>query len=258
MSSRRNAMLTTEDRRWLTGEKEYEGVHAKQQRYQRRRDIHERVYNSILDWTILFDHLEERQRTRLFEDVKTAPGERPENDELLEDDEAPEHDDSSANDESPGDDEFSAGLRDALAFVLYNTGIVDAMGDGGGAHETPAERLLFEAIYRAGSRDGILVEDVDLEIVAVDRPLTAVLEDLERGRDLSPAELRLLLESDEVETARVQECVRELVMGGRSGNDEVTNERVESEDGGGSGGTSESKDEVESEGRDESGGGTDR
>lgn len=251
-------MLTTEDRRWLTGEKEYEGEHAKQQRYQRRRDIHERVYNSILDWTILFDHFEERQRTKLFEDAKTAPDERPENDE------SPGHDDSSADEEPPGDDEFSAGLRDALAFVLYNTGIVDAMGDGGGAHETPAERLLFEAIYRAGSRDGILVEDVDLEIVAVDRPLTAVLEDLERGRDLSPAELRLILESDEVETARVQECVRELVIGGRSGNDEVTNEKVESggtsesEDGGESGGASESKDEVESEGRDEAGGGTDR
>ena len=185
MNGRKNAMLTTEDRRWLTGEKSYEGKHAKQQRYQRRRDIRQRVQSTILDFTILFEHLEEAERAKLFENRS-----RTEND----------------------DEAFTNGLRDALAFVLYGTGITESMvGEDAGRRESPAERLLEAAVARAGAREEILVEDVDLTIDAVRAPVDAIVRELRAGNDVSTAELCLLIESDEVDAAVVQDCLREVL-----------------------------------------------
>lgn len=191
MASRKNAMLTTEDRRWLTGEKTYEGEHAKQQRYQRRRDIHERVYNSLLDFSILLANLEERERAKLFGG------------------------DAEERRERFSDGALADGVRDGLAFLLYNAGIVDRMGDER-TDDTLADRLLEEALYRAGRRDDVLVESVDLEIEATWMPGERLLNRLEDGEELSPAELRYLLELEAVDTAAVQERIRELVFEGGS------------------------------------------
>ncbi|NKE36580.1 hypothetical protein GWG54_12270 [Natronococcus sp. JC468] len=188
MNERKNAMLTTEDRRWLTGEKSYEGEHAKQQRYQRRRDIRQRVYNAILDFGILFEHLEEAEREKLFEHLSGSGVEYE-------------------------DDEFASGLRDGLAFVLYNTGITEAMvRDDSERSAVVAEQFLEDAIYAAGKRDEFLVEDVDLTIEASPAPIAALLEDLKVGNDLSPAGLRLLMESDKIDTAEVQDCIKGIVF----------------------------------------------
>lgn len=182
-------MLTTEDRRWLTGEKSYEGEHAKQQRYQRRRDIRQRIYSTILDFTLLVEHLEEAERSKLFEGV----GDR-----------GLETDDNEA---------LTNGLRDGLAFILYSTGITEAMVREGPTESEPlAEKLLADAVYRAGKRDGILVEDVDLTVEATRASVAAVLSDLKAGNDVSPAELRLLIESDRIDTADVQDCLREVIV----------------------------------------------
>lgn len=187
MTDRKNAMLTTEDRRWLTGEKHYEGEHAKQQRYQRRRDIRERVYNSLLDFAILFEHLEADERKKLF----GTPG---------------------TKQKSLTDDrELTHGIRDALAFLLYNTGITSLMGTDGSS-EPVAEWVLTEALDRAGQKDGILVENVELDIDAVDLPQASLLEDLKAGEELSPRELRALLESEHVDIQDVQEHVRRQVF----------------------------------------------
>jgi hypothetical protein len=67
---RPNAMLTKTQRAFLKGEKEYTGEHAKQQRYQRREAIKERVENTLLDFQLLFEAWEERGSGDLF-------GERP-------------------------------------------------------------------------------------------------------------------------------------------------------------------------------------
>ncbi len=188
MNGRKNAMLTTEDRRWLTGEKSYEGEHAKQQRYQRRRDIRKRVQNTILDFTILFEHLEDAERKKLFSRV---------------DEEAV----------GSGDDEFIHGLQDGLAFILYSTGITKSMVQENHDHsKSLAEQLLREAVYEAGKREDILVEDVELTIDATRAPIATILEDLKAGNEVSPAGLHLLLESDTVDTGRVQECIREMVF----------------------------------------------
>jgi len=177
-------MLTTEDRRWLTGEKDYEGEHAKQQRYQRRRDIRERIYNSLLDFTILFEHLEADEREKLFGN----PGSKQE----------------TITDAR----ELENGIRDALAFILYNTGVTSMMDADDGGSDPIADWLLSEALHRAGQKDGILVESVELGIEAVELPQTSLLEDLEAGNELSPRELRLLLESEHVDTQDVQEHIR--------------------------------------------------
>jgi hypothetical protein len=193
MASRKNAMLTTEDRRWLTGEKRYEGEHAKQQRYQRRRDIHERVYNSLLDFSILFAHLEERERAKLFGS------------------------DTEERRERFADGTLADGVRDGLAFLLYNAGIAERMGRER-SDEDLADRLLEEAIYRAGRRDDVLVERVALEIEATRMPGERLLERLEAGEALSPAELGFLLELESVDAAAVQERIREQVFEGGSSN----------------------------------------
>jgi hypothetical protein len=191
MAGRKNAMLTTEDRRWLTNEKTYEGEHAKQQRYQRRRDIRERVYNSILDFTILFQQLEEDEREKLFGHIA---GDGPH--------------------QVDDPDAFEAGIADALAFLLYNIGGTSLMRtpDTDTERRAVAHRLVTDALYRAGRRDDLLVEDVSLDIDATYLPLPNVLDELEANTPLSPARLRVLLESEQVETAEVQACVRRMIF----------------------------------------------
>lgn len=186
MPSRKNAMLTTEDRRWLTGEKVYEGEHAKQQRYQRRRDIRERVYNSMLDFTILFAHLEERERAKLFGA------------------------DAEERRERFSDADLENGVRDGLAFLLYNAGMTERMGSD--STENLVDRLLEEALYRAGRREGFLVENVSLDIEAIRMPVANLLDRLEAGEELSPAALRLALESEAVDTAEIQERIRAMLF----------------------------------------------
>lgn len=100
MTGRKNAMLTTEDRRWLTGKKTYDGQHAKQQRYQRRKDIRERVYNSMLDFSILFEELEEDEWREILGEV-----------------------DDAGRQWRDADDDLQAGVRDGLAFLLRSVGI---------------------------------------------------------------------------------------------------------------------------------------
>jgi hypothetical protein len=187
MSSRKNAMLTTEDRRWLTGEKAYEGEHAKQQRYQRRRDIRERVYNTMLDFSILFTHLEERERAKLFGS------------------------DSAERRERFADMNLEAGVRDGIAFLLYNAGITDGMGSERAA-DGLARRLLNEALSRAGRKEDVLVESVSLDIEATRISPGNLLDRLEAGEALSSAELGYLLESEAVDTGEIQKQIRTMLF----------------------------------------------
>lgn len=191
MASRKNAMLTTEDRRWLTGEKTYEGEHAKQQRYQRRRDIRERVYNALLDFTILFEHLDDAEREKLFGQVAADGTQWTVDDRALEE-----------------------GVCDTLAFLLYTVGVTRLMQPDRADHSTPtvAERLLNEALVRAGRQDDLFVEQTDLTVDARPLALSGLLDDLEAGNPLSVIGIRLLLESEQVETAAVQECLRTMIF----------------------------------------------
>lgn len=190
MTSRKNAMLTTEDRRWLTGEKTYEGQHAKQQRYQRRNDIRERVYNSILDFTILFEELDDDERAAIFGDV-IDDGRR----------------------WVDTDREFRDGIRDALAFLLRGIAVRTLLGERSTTKPRVAGKMIELALSRAGQRDGFLVEDVELEIEATEVSVPELVGDLESGANLTPADLYFLMERGAVDSSVVQECLREGLVG---------------------------------------------
>ena len=194
MTGRKNAMLTTEDRRWLTGEKVYEGQHAKQQRYQRRRDIRERVYNSMLDFSILLEELDDEEWREICGDI-TDSGRQWQN----------------------ADEDIRAGVRDGLAFLLRTVGIATLMRDGQASQETVPERMFTAALRRAGHRDGLLVESVSLDIDAADVGIPKLLEDLRSGESMSAGSLYLLMESEAVDTAAIQECVRDQLLDEDSG-----------------------------------------
>ena len=177
-------MLTTEDRRWLTGEKSYDGQHAKQQRYQRRRDIRERVYNSILDFTILFDQLDEDEHEQIFGAVSDDGRQW-------------------ANDDA----DLREGVRDGLAFLFYTVGVTAMMRERS-SPQVP-QWLIESAVQQAGRREGYLVEDVDIDVDATDVAVPDILAELESGADVSPAELYHLVESDAVDSETVAACLRE-------------------------------------------------
>lgn len=186
MSSRKNAMLTTEDRKWLTGEKTYEGQHAKQQRYQRRRDIRERIYNSILDFSIVFEELDIEEHREIFGDV-SDDGRQWMND----------------------DADLRDGVRDGLAFLFYTVGVAALMRDDSGPTATVPEWMIKSGLQRAGQKDGLLVEDAQLDVEATDVAVPNLLDALESGEDISPAGLYHLMESSVLDADVVQECLRE-------------------------------------------------
>lgn len=59
--------LTKVDREFLTGEREYTGDNAKQQRYERREAIAARARQAFRDFELLFDELDEQERNRIFD-----------------------------------------------------------------------------------------------------------------------------------------------------------------------------------------------
>lgn len=179
MEGRKNAMLTTEDRRWLLGEKTYSGKHAKQQRYQRRRGIRERVYNSILDFSVLYENLSDSESEKVFD---------PDND--------PQH--------------FNNGLRDAFAYLLTNTGIAKKLQEDA-TGTVLAEDLLKEAVTQIGANTDIHVTDVNLDIQVVESP-DSLIEKLVHGEELSGRELQVILESDLIDRTAIQSSLREQVI----------------------------------------------
>jgi hypothetical protein len=189
MSGRKNAMLTTEDRRWLREEKVYDGQHAKQQRYQRRRDIRERVYNSMLDFSILLEELNDDEWREIFGDIPDG-GRQWKN----------------------ADEHLQAGVRDGLAFLLRTVGVATLMRDEQASQGTVPERLFTAALRRAGHRDGMLVESVSLDIEATDVGIPELLENLKSDEPMSAGSLYLLMESGVVDTDVVQNCLRDQLL----------------------------------------------
>ena len=190
MKGRKNAMLTTEDRRWLTGEKTYDGPHAKQQRYQRRRDIRERVYNSILDFSILLEGWEQRECDKVFETVRLA--------------DYPDY-----------SDEFTAGLRDGFAFILQNTDIRLVGGDPSHSFaESIGEQLLYDAIRKIADSAGRDILELSLCIDSTKQRSESSLDALQRGDELTRAELESLMHHERIDNGALQEFLREQLLNG--------------------------------------------
>jgi hypothetical protein len=64
--SNEEGFLTSVDRAFLEGEKEYTGKNAKQQRYERREAIAARARQAIRDFALLYVELDEHERNRIL------------------------------------------------------------------------------------------------------------------------------------------------------------------------------------------------
>jgi len=113
-------MFTEDQRAFLRGEKEYEGETAKQQRYQMRERIRRRVRDTFRDFSLLYEHADEREQDHVFNP-------RGKEDEIV---------------------TFREGVIDTLAFIYFCT---TQIGDGR-SFNMPFEELLELAIKNAEIR----------------------------------------------------------------------------------------------------------
>lgn len=174
-SERDRGILTPSDREFLLGRKTDYTEHSKKQK---RNRIRRRVRNAILDFTILFDHLDERDRKTVFD---------PEDAER---------------------DAYTRGITDALAFFHLGT-----MG-----YSTPFKDMLARGVSKgeqelAGS-DYRMV-NVEFNVDPVGRiDVDSVVEKLDRGSfdEITDEELRafvrLLAESEGFSTMPIREEIK--------------------------------------------------
>ena len=119
--------LTNVDREFLTGEKEYSGENAKQQRYERREAIAARARQAFRDFALLYDAVDQHERDRIF-DV---------GDDM--------HDHDAVN-------EFHGALVDTLAFMYLS--LEGEVGSDTIRHRGRSFRVPFETILKQGVKKG--------------------------------------------------------------------------------------------------------
>ena len=108
--SRPRGILSPADRAYLTGEAD---LASDQSVYDARYRIRERIRHALLDFTLLFDHLADADRTQVFQP------------------------------EDHGREAFTEGLVSAVAFLYLGTAV----------YEPPRENLFAEGIRRAAERE---------------------------------------------------------------------------------------------------------
>ena len=170
-ADRDRGILTPSDREFLLGRKTDYTEHSKKQK---RNRIRRRLRNAILDFTILFEHLEERDRETVFN---------------------PDDDDRDA---------YTRGITDMLAFLHLGT-----MG-----YHTPFKHMLSKGVNKAEQEladSDYRMVTVDFNVDPVGRiDVDAVVDKLDSGAfdDLTDEELRafvrLLGESDEFDATDVR------------------------------------------------------
>ncbi|WP_224270973.1 hypothetical protein [Haloprofundus salinisoli] len=170
-ADRGRGILTPSDREYLLGRKTDYTEHSKKQK---RNRIRRRLRNAILDFTILFEHLEDRDRETVF------------------------------NPDDDARDAYTQGITDMLAFLHlgtmgYYTPFKDMLAQG----VNKAEQELADSDYR--------MVTVDFNVEPVGRiDVDAVVDKLEYGEfdELTDEELRaftrLLADSDEFSAADVR------------------------------------------------------
>ncbi len=186
-SKRGRGILTPADRRYLLGEEEL----TEGSEYNTRRRIRERLYNAILDFEIIFNHLSDEDREQVFqtEGRGSKMGE---------------------------DDALHRGLVGVLALILQEGHVATHISPYSTALGAPAQILFEEAIRMVAAEEGYLVKHIDLlnEIISAERiPWPNIENDLEDGKDLPNETIRFLLEHEEVDERQVQEQIREMIFG---------------------------------------------
>jgi hypothetical protein len=178
-ADRGRGILTPSDREFLLGRKTDYTEHSKKQK---RNRIRRRLRNALLDFTILFEHLEERDRETVFDP----------------DDEAREA--------------YTQGITDLLGFLYLGT-----MG-----YHVPFKDMLSQGVSRAeqelsGSEYRMVNVAFDVEPVGhID--VDAVIDKLDAGAfdDITDEELRafmrLLAESEEFAASELRAGMKEQML----------------------------------------------
>lgn len=173
---RSRGILTPSDRDFLLGRKQDYTEHSKKQK---RNRIRRRIRNAILDFTILFNHLDERDRKTVF------------------------------NPDDEYREEYTRGIINMLAFLHLGT-----MG-----YYTPFKHMLAEGVNKAeqelaGSDYRMVTVDFNVDPVGhID--VDEVIGKLEDGRfnEITDEELRafvrLLAEAEEFSPADTREYIKE-------------------------------------------------
>lgn len=157
-NGRPRGILSPADRAFLSGQADLESI---QSIYDTRYRIRQRIKHAILDFSIIFEHLEEQDREQVFD---------------------------------PGDDQREAlteGIIDALAFFYLGTE----------SYDPSRENLLAESVRRAEcrrmDRDSSDIVTTHITIEHADRDhMSAILDRIESGafHELTDGDLRAFAE----------------------------------------------------------------
>ncbi|WP_458188128.1 hypothetical protein [Haladaptatus sp. NG-WS-4] len=175
-ADRDRGILTPSDREYLIGRKSDYTEHSKKQK---RNRIRRRVRNAILDFTILFEHLEDRDRETVF------------------------------NPDDEARDAYTQGITDMLAFLHLGT-----MG-----YYTPFKDMLAEGVNKAEQElagSDYRMVTVDFNVDPVGRiDVDEVIDKLEFGdfEEITDEELRafvrLLAESEDFSATSMRSEMKE-------------------------------------------------
>lgn len=162
---RGRGILTKTDRQFLLGQVSYEG----QQLRNRRGYIRERIANGIIDFSIINDQLNPRDRNQIFSDIDYEPGQG-----------------------------IGNGVQASVGFLL--PGIVDTLSylyKGSADQNVPFEILVERGVRKAinqerGAEFGVLNVDLDIEYVDQGN-IESLVEDLIAGKDISSREAEVVM-----------------------------------------------------------------
>lgn len=180
---RDRGILTPDDRKFLKGKKEYSSVQSERDvRYR----IRKRIKNGILDFSLLFAHLDKNDRKQVFSNYN-AP-------EKFRDDEAGFT--SEDVEELLSSTMFANSVSNTIAFLYL--GVTDV-----GEDIIP---VIKSAIHDAEENKGYLVDELTVKIeIGKTEPDTEKLADkFRKGEPLSKEELGILLKSGEIEIEGTQ------------------------------------------------------
>lgn len=172
---RDRGVLTPDDRRYLRGEKEYANVQSERDvRYR----IRKRIHNAILDFSILFHHLQERDRQQVFKRYLPPDQDKIESGITREDFQ-----------NLVEGSMFANSVSSTIAFLYL--GITDL--------DQSFEPVLTQAIKDAEEERGYLVRKIStsIDIGRREPDVKELASRFTQGEPLSKDELEILIRSDE-------------------------------------------------------------
>ncbi|MDY6765422.1 MAG: hypothetical protein SV377_07055 [Halobacteria archaeon] len=181
---RPRGIITPADRAFLRGEREF--GHEQSRRNTRAR-IRKRIRNSILDFSVLVQHLDEKDREQIFDMDDLKDDER---------------------------NEVTQGIIDALVFLYLGA------DDAG----IPFELLLEEGVKRGEEEQGYMAEvDLELEVtrrINYDEIADDLVDRIETGERVPGGALRWLLGQDRIDPKSAREYIREVSQESTEGENE--------------------------------------